>query len=84
MQSGSFQEDSSHANVYLLNGSVVSQSWPPGGTRCTVNGQSDFVGVTVHFTYHWMDGLTGGLFKPVAMTSTSYSRLEPTTYEGTC
>ena len=54
------------------------EPWQPA-TRNVGNGTSDFLGITVKFTYGWKSGLFKAL-GPVQSTATYYIRLEPQSY----
>lgn len=76
---GTLTVDNAHYNRYQLDGTPIGAlSWP-SPTRNVRNGQSDFLGVTLHYTYQWKTGvlLSGG---PLSLTQTYEIRLEPQTY----
>ena len=65
-------------NAYRLDGTALAVGYPPN-TRNVVNGQSDFVGITIFYQYNWKSGLVLGQ-PPLALSQTFYIRLEPQTY----
>lgn len=76
---GSLTVDNSHYNRYRLDGTPLSVSWPPT-SRDVVNGESDFLGISIQFTYNWQTGFFSGAGSPLALSQTFYVRLEPQTY----
>jgi len=77
--SGSLSVDNSKYNRYNLDGtSIGAVAWPPS-SRDVINGQSDFIGVTIYYTYHWKSGLVLGQ-PPLVLSQSFYVRLEPQTY----
>ncbi len=76
---GNLTVDSTHVNKYHLDGSVIgSVNWPPV-TRDVTNAASDFIGVTIDYTYNWRTSLFAPLAAP-HLTAIYYVRLEPQTY----
>ncbi len=77
---GNLTQDIGHVNRYQLDGTLISSPlpWPPS-TRNVGNGTSDFVGVTINYTYTWKAGFFAPL-GPVRTTAVSYVRLEPQSY----
>jgi hypothetical protein len=76
---GSLTVDLAHYNKYRLDGSAIgSIAWPPA-QRNVVNGQSDFLGVTIQYQYNWKTGVFLSL-KPLQLQQTFEIRLEPQTY----
>jgi Flp pilus assembly protein TadG len=78
---GSFTVDNSKYNKYNLDGSNYSgwaNTWP-SSSRNVINGQSDFIGVTIYYTYNWKSGLVLAQ-PPLALNQSFYVRLEPQTY----
>ncbi len=76
---GSLTVDGAHFNRYNLDGTSIGViAWPPAN-RNVRNGQSDFLGVTVKYTYSWK---TGVLVAPNAINLQQVYeiRLEPQTY----
>jgi Flp pilus assembly protein TadG len=76
---GTLTIDALHYNRYQLNGTPIgSISWP-STTRNVVNGQSDFLGVTLRYQYNWKTGI---FLAPssLSLTQTFEIRLEPQTY----
>jgi hypothetical protein len=77
--SGNLTPDPVLYNKYRIDGSpMVPEPWP-AASRNVGNGTSDFLGVTVHFTYRWKAGFFAPL-GPVNSTATYYIRLEPQSY----
>jgi hypothetical protein len=81
--------DNNHYNAYKPNGvrkdglncSVATPPtpcWPPN-TRNVINGQSDFLGVQIKFTYYWKSGIFAPA-PPVQSSTNFYIRLEPQNY----
>ena len=78
---GTFSVDNSKYNKYNLDGTTYNgwtNTWP-SSSRDVINGQSDFIGITIYFTYNWKSGVILGL-QPLALNQTFYVRLEPQTY----
>ncbi|HSS62747.1 MAG TPA: TadE family protein [Candidatus Limnocylindrales bacterium] len=76
---GTLTIDGAHYNRYNLNGTPIGViSWPPA-SRNVVNGQSDFLGVTLQYRYNWKTGI---FIAPSAvnLSQTFYIRLEPQSY----
>ncbi len=57
---------------------ISPEPWP-SATRKVGNGTSDFIGVTIKFTYTWKAGFFAPL-GPIKTTADSYVRLEPQSY----
>jgi Flp pilus assembly protein TadG len=77
--SGNLTVDSTHVNKYRLDGTVIgSVNWPPT-TRDVTNTSSDYIGVTIDYTYVWRTSLFAPLAPP-HLTAIYYVRLEPQTY----
>ncbi len=76
---GSLAVDSSHYNSYQLDGTPIGATTWPSPSRDVINGQSDFLGVTIWYTYRWKSGLILGQ-KPLNLSQAFYVRLEPQTY----
>jgi hypothetical protein len=57
---------------------MILEPWP-AVSRNVGNGTSDFVGVTVQFTYTWKAGFLTPL-GPLRSSATHYIRLEPQSY----
>lgn len=76
---GSLSVDTAHYNKYRLDGSAISPiTWPPS-TRNVVNGQSDFLGITVRYQYNWKTGIFLNA-QPMQLQQSYQIRLEPQTY----
>ena len=76
---GTLTVDAGHYNRYQLDGTPIGAiTWAPA-TRNVVNGQSDFLGVTVQYRYNWKTGI---FLAPSAvnLTQTFAIRLEPQSY----
>ena len=77
---GNLTPDPTFYNKYKLDGTPMLSPEPwPSATRNVGNGTSDFVGVTVNYTYNWKAGFFSPL-GPVRTTAVSYVRLEPQSY----
>jgi Flp pilus assembly protein TadG len=76
---GSLTVDNAHYNRYQLDGTPIGGITWPSTTRNVINGQSDFLGVTVQYRYSWK---TGVFIAPSAinLSQTFEIRLEPQTY----
>ena len=76
---GQLTVDASHYNRYDLNGNPIGAVTWPSTTRNVVNGQSDFLGVTLQYRYAWKTGI---FIAPSAvnLTQTFEIRLEPQSY----
>jgi hypothetical protein len=58
---------------------VIGTATWPSTTRNVTHGSSDFMGVTIDYTYNWRTGLFASVTAP-RLTATYYVRLEPQTY----
>ena len=78
--SGNLSQDIGHVNRYNLDGSAISSPLPwPAAMRNVGNGTSDFLGITINYSYTWKAGFFAPL-GPVRTTAVSYVRLEPQSY----
>jgi Flp pilus assembly protein TadG len=77
---GNLTPDLTLYNRYAADGTPLlsPEPWQPE-SRDVGNGTSDFLGVTVKFTYTWKTGLLQPL-GPLHSTATNYIRLEPQSY----
>lgn len=75
---GNLTPDPTLYNKYQIDGTVIAAPWAPS-SRNVGNGTSDFLGVTVQFTYKWKAGFFAPL-GPLKTTATYYIRLEPQSY----
>jgi hypothetical protein len=76
---GNLTPDPIFYNRYRADGtSMIPEPWP-AALRKVGNGTSDFVGVTVKFTYTWKAGFLTPL-GPLRSRATHYVRLEPQSY----
>ena len=76
---GNLTPDLSRYNRYALDGTPLSApTWSPS-SRNVGNGTSDFLGITINFTYTWKAGFFAPL-GPLKTTAESYVRLEPQSY----
>jgi len=76
---GNLTPDLSHYNRYRLDGTAIGPiSWP-GASRNVSSGSSDFLGLTIHYSYTWKAGFFSPL-GPVNTVAESYVRLEPQSY----
>jgi hypothetical protein len=76
---GTLTVDGAHYNRYNLDGTPIGViTWPPAN-RNVINGQSDFLGVTLQYQYRWKTGI---FIAPSALNLTTQFaiRLEPQTY----
>ena len=77
--SGNLTPDLAHYNRYRLDGTAIGPvSWPPS-SRNVSNGNSDFLGLTIHYSYTWKAGFFSPI-GPVVTTADAYVRLEPQSY----
>jgi len=77
---GNLTPDLAHYNKYKLDGTPMINPEPwPSPSRNVGNGTSDFMGVTVNYTYNWKAGFFSPL-GPVKTNATVYIRLEPQSY----
>jgi Flp pilus assembly protein TadG len=77
---GNLTQDVARVNRYNLDGTPISNPIPwPAANRNVGNGTSDFLGITVTYTYTWKAGFFAPL-GPVRTTAVSYVRLEPQSY----
>ncbi|HKW69844.1 MAG TPA: TadE family protein [Candidatus Dormibacteraeota bacterium] len=76
---GSLTVDAAHYNRYRLDGTPIGAITWPSSTRNVVNGQSDFLGVTLQYRYQWKTGI---FLAPSAvnLSQTFEIRLEPQSY----
>ena len=77
---GNLTPDPTYFNRYALDGTPMTSPvpWPPA-QRNVGNGTSDFIGITVNYTYTWKAGFFAPL-GPIRTTAVSYVRLEPQSY----
>ena len=76
---GNLTQDPSNVNRYKLDGTPMGPIPWPASNRDVGNGTSDFIGVTINYTYNWKAGFFSPL-GPVRTTAVSYVRLEPQSY----
>jgi Flp pilus assembly protein TadG len=76
---GDLTPDLGHYNRYQLNGTAMGPLTYPAASRNVGNGTSDFLGITINYTYNWKAGFFSPL-GPVRTTAVSYVRLEPQSY----
>jgi Flp pilus assembly protein TadG len=76
---GNLTQNIAKTNKYKLDGTPVNSiPWPASG-RNVGNGTSDFIGVTVNYTYTWKAGFFAPL-GPLKTTAVSWVRIEPQSY----
>jgi hypothetical protein len=76
---GTLTVDPARINKYNLDGtSIGAINWPPASRNVT-SGNSDFIGVTIYYTYTWKSSRILGQ-PPLNLTQAFYMRLEPQTY----
>jgi Flp pilus assembly protein TadG len=78
LSTGQLSVDNSNYNKYPQNGTGSTVPWPPS-VRNVRNGFSDFLGVTISYTYQWKSGSLLGA-APLQLTQNFYARLEPQSY----
>lgn len=76
---GDLTPDLGHYNRYALNGTALAPLTYLPASRNVGNGTSDFLGITISYTYTWKAGFFSPL-GPVRTTAVSYVRLEPQSY----
>ena len=77
--SGNLTQNIAKTNKYKLDGTPLNSiPWPAAG-RDVGNGTSDFIGVTVNYTYTWKAGFFAPL-GPLRTTAVSWVRIEPQSY----
>jgi Flp pilus assembly protein TadG len=76
---GDLTPDLGHYNRYALDGTPLGPLTYPAASRNVGNGTSDFIGVTINYTYSWKAGFFAPL-GPIRTTAVSYVRLEPQSY----
>ena len=77
---GNLTPDPTDFNRYALDGTPMISPEPwPASKRNVGNGTSDFIGITINFSYTWKAGLFAPL-GPIKTTAVSYVRLEPQSY----
>jgi hypothetical protein len=77
---GNLTQDLTLTNRYRADGSPMLSPEPwPAANRNVRSGSSDFLGVTINYTYNWKAGLFAAL-GPVTTTATYYIRLEPQSF----
>jgi Flp pilus assembly protein TadG len=76
---GNLTQDLANTNKYALDGTPLNGTPWPASSRNVGNGTSDFIGITVNYTYTWKAGFFAPL-GPLKTTAVSYVRLEPQSY----
>ncbi len=76
---GNLTPDASRFNRYKLDGTAMGPLTYPASGRNVGNGTSDFIGVTIKYTYTWKAGFFAPL-GPLKTTAVSEVRLEPQSY----
>ena len=76
---GNLTPDPARINKYALDGTPLNGTPWPAASRNVGNGTSDFIGVTVNYTYTWKAGFFAPL-GPLKTTAVSYVRIEPQSY----
>jgi Flp pilus assembly protein TadG len=76
---GNLTQDVAKTNKYALNGAPLNGTPWPASSRNVGNGTSDFIGITVNYTYTWKAGFFAPL-GPLRTTAVSYVRIEPQSY----
>jgi Flp pilus assembly protein TadG len=76
---GNLTQDLANTNKYALDGTALNGTPWPASRRNVGNGTSDFIGVTVNYTYTWKAGFFAPL-GPIKTTAVSYVRVEPQSY----
>ena len=76
---GNLTQDLANTNKYALDGTALNGTPWPASSRNVGNGTSDFIGVTINYTYTWKAGFFAPL-GPLRTTAVSYVRLEPQSY----
>jgi Flp pilus assembly protein TadG len=76
---GNLTQDVAKTNKYALNGTPLNGTPWPASSRNVGNGTSDFIGITVNYTYTWKAGFFAPL-GPLKTTAVSYVRIEPQSY----
>ena len=77
---GNLTPDPTYYNRYALDGTPMISPEPwPAAARNVGNGTSDFIGITINFSYSWKAGFFAPL-GPIRTTAVSYVRLEPQSY----
>jgi TadE-like protein len=77
---GNLTPDPTFFNRYALDGTSLISPVPwPAALRNVGNGTSDFIGITIKYSYTWKAGLFSPL-GPIKTTAVSYVRLEPQSY----
>ena len=76
---GNLTPDPSKINKYALDGTPLGPTPWPASSRNVGNGTSDFIGVTINYTYTWKAGFFAPL-GPLRTTAVSYVRIEPQSY----
>jgi Flp pilus assembly protein TadG len=76
---GNLTPDLARYNRYALDGTPIGSVTWPAASRNVGNGTSDFLGITVNYTYSWKAGFFSPL-GPLRTTAVAYVRLEPQSY----
>ena len=76
---GNLTQNQRYINRYKLDGTPLGPIPWPAANRNVGNGTSDFIGITINYTYTWKAGFFSPL-GPVQTTAVSYVRLEPQSY----
>jgi Flp pilus assembly protein TadG len=76
---GTLTQDPARINKYRLDGTAIGAiNWPPANRNVTAS-KSDFIGLTIFFTYSWKSSRILGQ-PPLNLNQSFYVRLEPQTY----
>jgi Flp pilus assembly protein TadG len=75
---GTLVADASKKNSYLLDGTAISVTWPPGA-RNVRSASSDYLALTINYQYAWLSGRLLGA-GPLSLTQTFDVRIEPQSY----
>jgi Flp pilus assembly protein TadG len=76
---GNLTQNLAKTNKYALDGTPLNSTPWPAANRNVGNGTSDFIGVTINYTYVWKAGFFAPL-GPLRTTAVSYVRVEPQSY----
>jgi hypothetical protein len=77
LSGGQYVDDTTACNKYPTGG-TSTVTWPPA-SRNVHNGSSDFLGVTIKYSYQFKSGKLLGA-APLQLTQTYDARIEPQTY----
>ena len=76
---GTLSVDAARFNSYKIDGTPIGSLTWPSTSRDIVNGEMDFVGISIYYQYNWKSGFFNAAGN-LQLTNTVYIRLEPQLY----